>query len=95
MHLRHLTIELRGARLMKDELCQHARWKSQCHICRPINLRASSSNDGLCVDKQANVENLRRIFVKMHRLLDLREEDSALIDLVNHADTLAQQLQDT
>ena len=54
----------------------------------------SNLNDVLCVDKQANVENLRRIFVKMHRLLDLRKEDSELIDLVNHADTLAQQLQD-
>lgn len=55
----------------------------------------SSSNDVLCVDKQANIENIRRVFVKMHRLLDLRKEAGALIDLVNHADTLAQQLQDT
>ena len=74
--------------------CQVEITEPVCVACGMDN-GASFSNALLSVDKQANVENLRRIFVKMHRLLDLREEDSALIDLVNHADTLAQQLQDT
>ena len=39
------------------------------------------------------VDNLRRVFVKMHRNLELNERDSSLIDLVNHADTLAQNIQ--
>lgn len=45
-------------------------------------------------DQKANIENLRRLFVKMHRLLEIRKEDKDLIDLVNHADSIAQQLID-
>jgi len=47
----------------------------------------------MTVDEEANVENLRRLFVKMSRDLKLRKEDETLIDLVNHADAIAQQLQ--
>ena len=44
-------------------------------------------------DEQAIVENMRRIFVKMQRELDPGyEPHSNLIDLINHADALAQQL---
>ena len=44
-------------------------------------------------DELASIESLRRLFIKMNRLLELRPNDSALIDLVNHADAIAQQLQ--
>lgn len=41
----------------------------------------------------ALVDNLRRVFIKMHKNLELNERDSSMIDLVNHADTLAQNIQ--
>jgi len=36
---------------------------------------------------------MRKVFNKMHRQLELNDRDSDLIDLVNHADTLAQNIQ--
>ena len=39
------------------------------------------------------IENIHRVLVKMHRTLKLEERDSDLIDLVNHADTLAEEIQ--
>jgi len=41
----------------------------------------------------AHIKNLRRVFIKMHRNLDLTESNSDMIDLVNHADTLAEEIQ--
>lgn len=48
---------------------------------------------GTLPSKQANKENLKRVFVKMHRALKpFNDEHSALIGLVNHAETLVEQL---
>jgi len=67
-----------------------------CPTCRcdePVhNVSASDSNELLCVSDIANLENLQRVFKKMHRLLELRKEDSTLIDLVNHAETLVENI---
>jgi len=43
-------------------------------------------------NEKIHLENLQRLFKKMHRNLDLKKENSALIDLVNHAETLVQEL---
>ena len=42
----------------------------------------------------AIAENIRRVLNKMMREMELRSEDSNLIDLINHADTLTQQLEE-
>ena len=39
------------------------------------------------------IENIRRVLNKINRNLKLEERDSELIDLVNHADTLAEEIQ--
>ena len=38
-------------------------------------------------------KNIRRVLRKMSRRLPLTPANSSLIDLINHADTLAQQLE--
>ena len=39
------------------------------------------------------IENIRKVLNKINRNLKLEERDSDLIDLVNHADTLAEEIQ--
>ena len=56
---------------------------------RKLNYNLAQKKDSkLTEDQKANLKNLQRVFKKIHRNLELRKEDSALIDLVNHAETL-------
>ena len=46
-------------------------------------------------EERATIENVRKVLKKMHKCLEVgNDEHSELIDLVNHAETLVQCLED-
>ena len=69
---------------MKDELCQHAKWKSQCHICRPINISASNLNDVLC-DPWPLKDVLNKLVEAADILLNDRSYDGHGYEQINAA----------